>query len=239
MSSGQPPCEKSSGAKIEVITRVSNSAVRAASLPGCIVLSMLAACGAGGERLGPGPAAVTPLVVVLGDSLTAGPGLRAEEAYPALLQARSTAAGYPHRIVNAGVSGDTTSDALRRLDRALEPDARVLVIALGANDGLRHVPVEQVRRDLSHIIERAQSRGLRILLCGMETPPTYGWQYTLEFHRIFPDLAAQYSLPLMPFLLTGVVGNPDLNLGDGAHPNAAGMRVIADAMWPYLEPLLR
>jgi len=182
---------------------------------------------------------VTPVVVVFGDSLTAGPGLRPEEAYPALLQKKAAAAGYPHRIVNAGVSGDTTADALRRLDRALETDARVLVVALGANDGLRHVPVEQVRSNVARIIERGQSHGLRVLLCGMETPPSYGWQYTLDFHRIFPDLAAQYKVPLMPFLLAGVVGDPDLNLGDLAHPNAAGMRIIADAMWPHLEPLLR
>ena len=218
---------------------MSNSAIRAAALPCCVLLSLFAGCGDDPGATGPGVSSVTPLVVVLGDSLTAGPGLRAEDAYPALLQRKAAAAGYRHRIVNAGVSGDTTSDALRRLDRALEPDAQVLVIALGANDGLRHVPVEQVRANLVQIIERARARGLRILLCGMETPPTQGWQYTLDFHRIFPDLAAQYNLPLMPFLLAGVVGDPGLNLGDLAHPNAAGMRVIADAMWPYLEPLLR
>jgi acyl-CoA thioesterase-1 len=187
----------------------------------------------------PGPAGVAPVVVVLGDSLTAGPGLRPDEAYPALLQQKAVAAGYPHRIVNAGVSGDTTSDALGRLDRALEPEARVLIIALGANDGLRHVPIEQIHSNLARIIEAGQERGLRILLCGMETPPSHGWQYTLDFHRVFPELAERYDLPLMPFLLGGVVGKPELNLGDLAHPNPAGMRVIADAMWPYLEPLLR
>jgi acyl-CoA thioesterase-1 len=180
----------------------------------------------------------TPVVVILGDSLTAGPGLASTEAYPALLQSKARDAGYPHRIVNAGVSGDTTADALRRLDRALEPDATVMVVALGANDGLRHVPVADVARNLSQIIERAQANGLKVLLCGMETPPTYGWQYTLDFHHVFPDLAARYRVPLMPFLLAGVVGHPDLNLADGAHPNAAGMRVIADLMWPHLEPLL-
>lgn len=180
-----------------------------------------------------------PVVVVLGDSLTAGPGLRPDEAYPALLQRKAADAGYPHLIVNAGVSGDTSADALRRIDRALEPNARVLVIAVGANDGLRHVPVAEVRRNVAQIIERGRARGLRMLLCGMETPPNHGWQYTLDFHQIFPGLAAEYDLPLMPFLLTGVIGNPDLNLPDGVHPNAAGMRVIADAMWPYLEPLLR
>ncbi|HVL69544.1 MAG TPA: arylesterase [Vicinamibacterales bacterium] len=204
------------------------------------VAVLLLACGSApnpaepGEMTGP-----PPVVVVLGDSLTAGPGLRPEEAYPAILQRKARDAGYPHLIVNAGVSGDTTADALRRLDRALEPDARVLVIALGANDGLRHVPIAQVRNNLKQIIERARGRGIRMLLCGMETPPHHGWQYTIDFHRIFPGLASEYGIPLMPFLLTGVVGNPDLNLPDGVHPNAAGMRAIADAMWPYLEPLLR
>ena len=218
---------------------MSNSAVLPLSLPAGIVLLLFSACGSGSGHTSLGPARLTPVVVVLGDSLTAGPGLRPDEAYPALLQQKAIAAGYPHRIVNAGVSGDTTTDALRRLDRALEPDAHVLVIALGANDGLRHVPVEQVRGNLSRIIETGRERGLRILLCGMETPPSRGWQYTLDFHQVFPDLAAQYNVPLMPFLLTGVVGNPELNLADLAHPNAAGMRVIADAMWPYLERLLR
>jgi acyl-CoA thioesterase-1 len=182
---------------------------------------------------------VTPVVVVLGDSLTAGPGLRASEAYPALLQQKAAAAGLPHRIVNAGVSGDTTGDARRRLDRALEPDATVLVVALGANDGLRGVPVAQVRENLDTIISQAKGRGVRVLLCGMETPPTRGWQYTFDFHQVFTDLAAEHDVPLMPFLLAGVFGDPALNFPDLAHPNAAGMRVIADAMWPYLEPLLR
>lgn len=209
-----------------------------ALLIGVMAVLMLACGSSSGPAEPGGTPAKRPVVVVLGDSLTAGPGLRAEEAYPALLQRKAADAGYPHRIANAGVSGDTTADALRRLDRALEPDATVLVIALGANDGLRNVPVAQVRQNIAAIIERAKSRGLRVLLCGMDTPPYHGWQYTLDFHRIFPDLAAEYDVPLMPFLLTGVVGNRDLNLPDGVHPNAAGMRVIADAMWPYLQPLL-
>jgi acyl-CoA thioesterase I len=178
-------------------------------------------------------------IVALGDSLTAGPGLTSAQAWPSLLQERMRREGYPHRMVNAGISGDTTAGALRRLDAALTPDTGLLIVALGANDGLRGVPVEEVRRNLSAIIERAQARNIRVLLCGMQTLPTRGWDYTLAFQRIFPDLAQQYNVPLMPFLLAGVVGNPELNLGDGIHPNAAGMQRIADAMWPYLEPLLR
>lgn len=182
---------------------------------------------------------VVPVVVALGDSLTAGPGLQPEETYPALLQQRARAAGYPYRFVNAGVSGDTTTDGVTRLDGALIPDTHVLILALGANDGLRGVPVGTIRANLVTIIERAQQRGIRILLCGMETPPTRGIQYTIDFHNVFPELAAQYRLPLMPFLLTGVFGDPALNLPDGLHPNAAGHRRIAETMWPYLEPLLR
>lgn len=179
------------------------------------------------------------MVVALGDSLTAGPGLRAEDAYPALLQQRVRAAGYPHLVVNAGVSGDTSSDAVRRVDEALVPNTRVLIVALGANDGLRGLPISVLRANLAAIIERAQARDIKVLLCGMETPPSHGWDYTLEFHNVFPVLAAEYNVPLMPFLLMGVAGNPDLNLGDRVHPNAPGMRRIAENMWPYLEPLLR
>jgi acyl-CoA thioesterase I len=202
-------------------------------------LTLLASCGSD-TPAGPSPAgSVTPLVVALGDSLTAGPGLSATEAYPSLLQQRARAAGYPHLFVNAGVSGDTSQDAVRRLDTVLVPDTRVLIVALGANDGLDGLPISTIRGNLEIIIERAKARNIRVLLCGMETPPTHGFRYTVDFHRVFPELAGRYGVPLMPFLLLGVAGDPDLNLGDRVHPNAAGMRVIAETMWPYLEPLLK
>ena len=206
------------------------------------MLFALAACG--GERrsssaAGPDEVRPTPIVVALGDSLTAGPGVAADATYPAVLQDRIRAEGYPHRVINAGVSGDTSADALRRLDAALVENTAVLIVALGANDGLRGVPVAQMKRNLSEIIRRAKSDEIRVLLCGMETPPTRGWDYTVAFHRAFPELAAEYEVPLVPFLLTGVVGNPDLNLGDRIHPNAAGARRIAETIWPYLEPLLQ
>lgn len=201
-------------------------------------LALVVSCG--GSSVTPSPVEdVPPVVVALGDSLTAGPGLRADESYPALLQRRARQAGYPHVFHNAGASGDTSADAVRRLETALVPDARVLIVALGANDGLRGVPIATVRRNLESILERAQDRNLRVLLCGMETPPVHGWQYSVDFHRLFPELAGRYNVPLMPFLLVGVAGNPDYNLGDRVHPNAAGMRIIAENMWPYLEPLLR
>jgi acyl-CoA thioesterase-1 len=219
--------------------------VSASFFPRFVLAAFIASAACDGSRLAPEipdgrqPDLVTPFVVALGDSLTAGPGVRPEEAYPALLQQRVTAAGYRHRVVNAGVSGDTTADAVRRLDRAMVSDTRVLIVALGANDGLRGVPIDSIRRNLSDIIERAQARGIRVLLCGMETPPSRGWNYTVEFHRIFPDIAARYDVPLMPFLLDGVVLLPDFNLEDGFHPNAAGHRRMAENIWPYLEPLLR
>ena len=175
----------------------------------------------------PAGASGAPMVVALGDSLTAGPWLQSDETYPALL------------VINAGVSGQTSSEVRRRFDRAVVPGTEVLILAVGANDGLRGVPVETLRGNLEDMIQRAQQRGIHVLLVGMETPPTRGWNYTVAFHHVFPDLAAKYHLPLMPFLLSGVIGMQQYNRDDGVHPNAAGARLIADHMWAYLEPLLR
>lgn len=201
------------------------------------ILLAAVACGSGAPT---GPRdEEPPVIVVLGDSLTAGPGLRADDTMPSRLQERVRAAGYRHVVVNAGVSGDTTTDAAARLDRALVPGASVLIVALGANDGLRGVPVTTVRRNLETIVERAQARGMKVLLCGMETLPSRGWDYVLDFHNIYPEVAGRYGLALMPFLLADVVGRAELNLEDGWHPNAAGARIMADNLWPYLEPLLR
>lgn len=200
-------------------------------------------CGAG-ERspLAPsetGRTASVPAIVAFGDSLTAGPGLAPEQSYPAVLQRKLEAAGYRYRVVNAGVSGETTSDGLRRFDGALATaDARVLILAMGANDGLRGVALETVRRNLSTMIERAQAHGMRVLLCGMETPPLHGVQYSIDFHFLFPALAEKYQVPLVPFMLNGVIGRADLNLSDGIHPNAEGAALIAQNIYPYLLPLL-
>ena len=187
----------------------------------------------------PAGASGAPMVVALGDSLTAGPGLQRDETYPALLEQRIAAAGLPFHVINAGVSGQTSSEVRRRFDRAVVPGTEVLILAVGANDGLRGVPVETLRGNLEDMIQRAQQRGIHVLLVGMETPPTRGWNYTVAFHHVFPDLAAKYHLPLMPFLLSGVIGMQQYNRDDGVHPNAAGARLIADHMWAYLEPLLR
>ena len=141
--------------------------------------------------------------------------------------------------MNAGVSGAITADGVRRLDSVVTSDSRILVLELGANDGLRGIPIETVEQNLATMIERAQARGIRVLLCGMETPPSQGLAYTVAFHRVFPGLAARYGVALVPFLLAGVALNPNLNGPDGIHPNAAGAGQIADTVWPYLERLIQ
>ena len=204
-----------------------------------VIAAAAAACSDSGASSAAPTPQVSPVVVAFGDSLTAGFGVSADQAYPALLQIRIRAENLPHRVLNAGITGDTSADGLRRLESALVADARVLILALGANDGIQGVAIDQLRQNLSAIIERAQARGFRVLLCGMETFPTRGLDYALAFRRVFPDLAERYRVPLMPFLLEGVVGDPALNLADRFHPNPAGYRRIADNMWPHLEPLLR
>jgi len=183
-------------------------------------------------------APVAPLkIVAFGDSLTSGHRLGAKDAYPAILNDILHEQGLPFAVVNHGVSGDTTSRALRRLQAALDERPQILIVALGANDGLGGIAVPQVRRNLEQIIEAAQAQSIKVLLVGMEALPVHGWQYTLDFHQIFPQLAAKYGVPLVPFMLTGVIGNPDLISADGVHPNAAGAKVIAANIWPHLRPL--
>jgi len=148
------------------------------------------------------------------------------------------AAGLPRDVINHGVSGDTTTRARARLDAALAEEPSILIVALGANDGVRGVPVPQVRANLETIIETAQRRNVSVLLCGMEAFPLYGWEYTAEFHRLFPALAEKYHVPLVPFLLDGVVANPEMLQPDFVHPNAAGAARIAQTIWPYLQPLV-
>jgi acyl-CoA thioesterase-1 len=184
------------------------------------------------------PAAASgPRIVILGDSLTAGLGLPAHAAYPSLLQERLKGDGLDYAVVNAGVSGDTSADALSRLDWALQGDVRVLVVALGGNDALRGLPVDQLQQNLAQIIERAQSRGMEVILAGMEAPPNYGRDYIVSFHKVYPSLASQYHVALVPFLLQGVAGIDTLNQRDGIHPTAAGARLVADNVWAVLKPI--
>lgn len=178
-------------------------------------------------------------IAVLGDSITAGYGLLQNEAFPALLGMEFEIDGYDTvEMVNAGVSGDTTAGGLARIEWILEPSVRILVVALGGNDALRGVPPAETRRNLARIIETAQRRGVMVLLCGMEAPPNFGEDYRMAFRTVFHDLAAEYRVPLVPFLLEGVAGIPSLNQEDGIHPTAEGQRIIASLIHPVLQPMV-
>jgi acyl-CoA thioesterase-1 len=179
-----------------------------------------------------------PKIVALGDSLTAGYGISKDTAYPALLQKRLEAEGFDYEVVNAGVSGDTSAGGLSRLDWALDGDVKVLIVALGGNDGLRGLPVSGLKKNLATIIERAQERGAAVILAGMEAPPNQGDDFTSAFRNTFKELAEEYEVVFFPFLLEDVAGRAELNLPDGIHPNPDGARIIAENIWGYLEPLL-
>ena len=161
-----------------------------------------------------------------------------EEAYPAVLERKLRGAGMAIEVVNAGVSGDTTADGLRRANWALEGDIRLLILALGANDGLRGLPPAQMKTNLQSIIHRARQRGVPVLLVGMEAPPNFGEQYASAFRQVFQDLARENKVAFVPFLLEGVAGVPDLNQSDGIHPTSAGAARIADHLWPAVKTMI-
>ena len=184
------------------------------------------------------PATAAPRIVFLGDSLTAGYGLPKEASVPALIQARLRESGYDYDVVNAGVSGDTSAGGLNRLEWSLEGNVKVLVIELGANDGLRGLPVANLKQNLAEIITRAKARGITTVLTGMEAPPNFGAAYTSEFRGVYRALAREHQVTFVPFYLDGVAGLPHLNLADGMHPNVEGSRIIEQRIWPTLEPLL-
>ena len=220
-----------------------------------MVCACLASCGAregasqvvetGTEEFGGPPFAALspvpdpgPLLVALGDSLTAGLGLDRDQAYPALLERGLRAEGSDLRVVNAGVSGDTTAAGLRRAEWSLAGDVQILIVALGGNDGLRGLPVDQMKRNLAEIVSLARRRGIAVLLAGMEAPPNFGAIYTAQFRHVFQELASEHDVTFMPFLLDGVAGDPALNQADGIHPNAAGAAIVADRVRTALMPLL-
>jgi acyl-CoA thioesterase I len=177
-------------------------------------------------------------IMAFGDSLTAGLGVPADQAYPAVLAAKLKAEGYPYRVVNAGVSGDTTAGGLRRLDWALRLAPEIVIVELGINDALRGQDLATVRSNLDQIVGRFQAAGVRVLIAGMRLPPNYGLRYTTEFQKMYEDVAKRRRAALMPFFLDGVGGNTRLNQADGIHPTAEGYRIIVDRLWPYLKPLL-
>jgi acyl-CoA thioesterase-1 len=184
------------------------------------------------------PAPARPRLVILGDSIAAGYGLRREESFPARLQERIDREGLGYEVVNAGVSGDTSAGGLRRLDWALDGDVRVLVVELGGNDGLRGLPPEELKKNLTAIVQAARERHLAVLLCGMEAPPNAGPIYATAFRGAFSDVARTEHVPLVRFVLDKVAGIEGLNQEDGIHPNARGARIVADTVWPALQPLL-
>jgi acyl-CoA thioesterase-1 len=183
----------------------------------------------------------SPVVLFLGTSLTAGYGLPADEAFPALVQQRIDAAGLDFRVVNAGVSGDTSAGGLRRIDWLLRAPVAVLVLELGANDMLRGQSVEVLERNLREIVARARAvhPAVRLLVAGMRAAPNLGARYVRRFEAVYASLAERENGALVPFLLEGVAVDPAFNQADGIHPNAAGHRRIADTVWQALEPLLR
>ncbi len=184
------------------------------------------------------PSATAPRIVFLGDSLTAGYGLAKEESVPSLIQERLRDAGYPYEVVNAGVSGDTSAGGLSRLDWSLAGDVKILVVELGANDGLRGLPVAGMKQNLADIITRARARNISVILTGMEAPPNFGAAYTSEFRNVYRQLAKEHDVTFVPFYLDGVAGIPHLNIADGIHPNAEGSRIVEKTIWSALGPLL-
>lgn len=183
------------------------------------------------------PAVAEPTVTLLGDSITAGLGLPADQALPRQLESALRAIGSPARVRGAGASGDTTAGGVARVDFSVQDDTDLCVVALGANDMLQGVAPQQVRDNLAAIVRRLQARRIGVLLAGMRAPPRYG-AYAAEFDRIFPELAKAFGVPLYPFLLEGVALEPALNQADGIHPNAAGVRRIAAGLAPAVAAAL-
>jgi acyl-CoA thioesterase-1 len=186
----------------------------------------------------PGQSGELPLVLFLGDSLTAGYGLAEDDAFPAIVGRLLAERGRPVRVVNAGVSGDTSAGGLRRLPWLLAQHPRVVVVALGANDGLRGVAVESTRANLRGTVEEAQRGGARVLLLGMRLPPNLGPDYVSAFEAVYPEVARETGADLVPFFLEGVGGVAELNQEDGIHPTAEGQARIASTVLPALLPLL-
>lgn len=181
----------------------------------------------------------SPCIVAFGDSLTAGLGVSRDDAYPAQLQRRLEGLGYQYRVINAGASGDTSAGGLRRVPWVLKSKPEVVILELGANDGLRGLSLEQTSSNLSQIIQQLQQADVIVVLAGMKIPPNYGQDYTRGFESIYPALAKQYHLPLIPFFLEGVAASPALNQADGIHPTKEGYQIVVEQVLNVLRPLIR
>ena len=178
-------------------------------------------------------------LLVLGDSLSAGYGLKPEDSFPSRLEEALDVAGYRVHVINAGVSGDTTAGGLSRLEWALVDKPHIVLVELGGNDALRGLPPAETYANLESIIVKLKKNGVRVVLAGMQAPRNLGKDYTLEFDAIYPRLAGQYDVPLYPFFLDGVALDPALNQPDGIHPNSAGVQVIVKKILPLLESELQ
>jgi acyl-CoA thioesterase-1 len=187
----------------------------------------------------PAPVDTRPVIVAFGDSLTAGYGVEPGKSYPDFLQGRLDAAGYKYHVVNLGVSGDTTTDGIQRLQDVLSAKPEIVILEFGGNDGLRGLPVASTRANLTQMIETLQEAKIRILLAGMTLPRNYGSAYIHSFEKVYVDLADQFRLPAIPFLLDGVGGHPDLTQADGIHPTARGCEIVSGNVMKYLEPILK
>jgi acyl-CoA thioesterase-1 len=208
---------------------------------GSFLLLLAAFTGACGKSGPPAPdvqieaegPATEGLIVALGDSLTAGLGLREEEAWPALLERRLRADGYPWKVHNAGVNGETSSGARGRIGWILRLEPDIVVLETGGNDGLRGIPPRVLRENLDAMLGALEEAGVVVVLAGMRMVENLGADYTREFARVYADLAKKHGVTFIPFLLKGVAGDPDLNQADGIHPNAAGHRVVTETVHPY------
>lgn len=180
-------------------------------------------------------------ILFFGNSLTAGYGLDSEDAFPALVQQRIDSLGLDYRVINGGLSGETTAGGLNRLDWFLEDEPYVFVLELGGNDGLRGIAISETRSNLEKIIEKVQTKypSTKIILAGMQIPPNMGQEYTDEFRKIYPKVASEKNVTLIPFLLEGVAGDPELNLPDGIHPTEEGHEIVFGTVWPYIETLVK
>ena len=179
-----------------------------------------------------------PVILAFGDSLTAGYGVQRGSGYPERLQSKLDGLGYKYRVVNMGISGDTTSGGVSRMRAALEQKPAIVILELGANDGLRGLPVDRMQTNLEEMITAFQKSGAKIVLAGMTLPRNYGDAYVTSFENVFRDLAKKYNLSLVPFFLEGVAGNPRYTLDDLIHPNADGYVIVTDIAYKTLKPLL-
>ena len=179
------------------------------------------------------------VVLAFGDSLTAGYGVKDEESYPSKLQEKISSAGFPHKVVNAGVSGDTTAGGVRRIRWLMKHEPEIVILALGANDGLRGLSIDEMRKNLETMITICREHNAQILLAGMKALPNYGEDYMREFETVFPELAEKHDLIFLPFLLEGVAGEREYTQSDGLHPLASGYSIITDLVWQRLKPMLK